>query len=392
MFLVLPCGYVFMLTQLFRFQDILKQFRLTDIKGMTKILDYLETTKTIQSVSEIFGKERRYRYIAATFLTQDNQLMANTDYNVTGTKLQRKEVLAKLIEKERLIELDPSLIQRLSDICVEQGLAHTLLDRKTVSRLVEALEAEKRIAKVILAVPTPSGMNSIKILLKDPAIDEADPFYINFVQAIREKRLLKRTNIGAETIPSTKTVAPNDEFPLRQRPMDKVKMTSRNIQSVPSPLTTSTRLERLETVRSRLELPRERFHGSIVHPDAEEESMYQYSAPRRRVNWEPNEDDSLLTMYVILKSRFKVVSWTALAEFMEKKEKLQCQRRVDVLLRSPRFSHKIEDLMRKYETFIDESASERDQTSKSPTPEMARTFLPKELHAFRQFLANYTER
>ena len=361
---------------------------------MTKILDYLETTKTIQSVSEIFGKERRYRYIATGFLTQDNQLMVNTDYNVTGTKLKRKEVLAKLVEKERLLELDPSLIQRLSDICVEQGLAHTLLDRKTVSRLVEALEVEKRIAKVVLAVPTPSGMNSIKILLKDPTIEETNPFYVNFVQTIREKRLSKRAGVGAETSPSIRTTAPNEDFFLRQRPVNMMGTTTTNrgtLQSVSSPLMTSTRLERLETVRSRLELPRERFHGSVVHPDLEEESMYQHSTPRRRVNWEPNEDDSLLTMYVILKTRFRVVSWTILAEFMEKKEKLQCQRRIDVLLRSPRVSPKIEELMRNYEAFM-ESTLAQDQTPKSPTPEIVRTFLPKELHAFRQFLVNYNER
>jgi hypothetical protein len=350
------------------------------------MLDYLESTKAIRSFSEIFGKERRYRYIAALYMTEE-QGMSTTDYHMTATKLKRKEVLAELIDKERLIELDPSFIQRLSDICIERGLAHTLLDRKTVSRLIETLESEQRVAKVTLAVPIGTGTNVMRILLKHPTIDENDPFYVNFVHTIRERRSLKKMT----TPPSILMAVLPSSSPTT--PTLKADMAQEHAFSVQGRLRSVTGGRKTSCLRTHSNLTNQ---SSSQHDtfrdcrDVDHELLHQYSTPRRRIPWESVEDDLLMAAYAISKARFKIISWTLIAEFIEKKEKLQCQRRIDFLLRSPASSHKFEEIMQTYESFLEQlSEEEREFTPK--TPDDMRTLLSKELYPFRHFLTHSTQ-
>jgi hypothetical protein len=373
------------------------------VKGVTKMLNFLENTKAIRSISEIFGKERRYRYIAVHYLTEEECYeVSHTNYQITGTKLKRKEVLAELIDKERILELDPSFIQRLSDLCIERGLAQTLLDRKTVSRLVEALENEQRIAKVTLVVPTTMGTNLMRIVLKHPSIDENNSIYVDFIDMIRRRRSIKKSS----------TSSPSSHVPvniaIREEEVSSHKMNNHIIKSESTQKFTwlpgQDRLQSvmkkyhhrtMDSIRTQVNSFNDSASHALVHghdDDVDHEYFHQYySTPRRRITWELEEDELLMAAYAISKARFRILSWTLIAEFIEKKDKLQCQRRVDVLLRSPASSHKVEELMRKYEAFF-EQLPEDERQFKPKTLVDTRVILSRELHPFRQFLTHFTEK
>jgi hypothetical protein len=324
---------------------------------MAKILDYLEKTKQIQSISEICGKERRYRYKAILYTMKEDFNLISTDYQTTMTKLKRKEILADLIQREKFLELDPLFIQTFSRQCIEKGLAQTMLDRKTVSRLIDALEMEKRISKLALMIPNINGTTMMKTILKLPMVDEQDVQYQHFLCQIREKKSIKKAMTSS-------SLNLNPKKPSRSLPPPPYvpEMKSSSTKSFPIPSTSS------------------------LH---ENDFSHQYSIPRKRMTWSLMEDHLLMVTYIISKTQFKTISWSLIAECIEKKEKIQCQRRIDVFLRSPIYSQKLEDINRKYHLFLNRTHHE-DSSSQSLTLDDMRQLLLKQLNPFRHFLTRST--
>lgn len=108
----------------------------------------------------------------------------------------RVERLARLLEKHHVLEIALStckLFQQLED--EELGTTNPyVLDKRTLARMADTLEGEKRLRKITITVPTYTGSYNVRTIVVLPDMDRKNQEVRDFIEQIHSRAFVKDTS------------------------------------------------------------------------------------------------------------------------------------------------------------------------------------------------------
>lgn len=137
-----------------------------------------------------------------------NKTTANTETQNTTT-LKRMQILLTILERDKVRELNNILMDDFKKLEFEGEEVHHSVDRRTVSRLGEKLEKEKKARVIKCSIPLLNGSILSKTLLLPSSVSPSDAIVQDYIEKLRERNTLTGKQIQKPKNESSERISDN---------------------------------------------------------------------------------------------------------------------------------------------------------------------------------------
>ncbi|KAJ2961555.1 hypothetical protein NQZ79_g3139 [Umbelopsis isabellina] len=152
---------------------------LTSVSTLSTSAPILQSPTTPSAPAEMANRNPKRR----------NKNTANPETQNTTT-LKRMQILLTILERDKVRELNNVLMDDFKKLEFEGQEVHHSVDRRTVSRLGEKLEKEKKARVIKCSIPLLNGSILSKTLLLPSSVSPSDAIVQDYIEKLRERNTL----------------------------------------------------------------------------------------------------------------------------------------------------------------------------------------------------------